>query len=230
MKRSHNGNLARRNPGMVLVTIMVVSLACMMVVSVLINQVAVIEARAVEQLLWDSRFYWAMDGHTSLVLSQGANKLSTGQLCGGVCTSEATRVTNINTIAGNSGSVTWSYGTDTTKQFITTTSGSGCGAAATVDNSGNCGAVDYTPPSSNIGTLLFGTRVADWTNGAGSFIKDEVFGASTLAAMDKVINPLLTYFCISSTSACGIPPNDPTLTPEPNPSRIYITKVTRPAL
>ncbi len=91
---------------MVMITIMIVSLATMLIVATLINHYATTEGRAIEQLLADSRFYWAMEGTANLLLSQVVSP--DGLRNDGACNDDAEREVNLRNLA-KVANITWDY-------------------------------------------------------------------------------------------------------------------------
>lgn len=226
-----------RRRGMVMITIMIVSLVTMMIISVLINQFLTTEGRAVEQLLADSRFYWAMDGHATLVLSQAAARDDSAagavaSLCGNgiTCTNDADRLTEVKNLpdvqvtGAPPTTLRWDYdlaGAVTTKQFDTFIQDPGADINDT-DTGTNDGRMFLTVsiPATNTTTGL----------PIGSFFWRDIFGVG--AASDMRINQLRISFC---TGAVGTSCSTTALlsgTPAPNEpadsGKNLITNVTRP--
>ncbi|MFN3075823.1 MAG: hypothetical protein ABT940_02875 [Alphaproteobacteria bacterium] len=229
----------QRQRGVVLATVMVVMLLTMMIVSVLVNQYAEVESRAIEQLLWQTRFYWAMDGHANLFLSQAANQTN---LCSTTCVSDVNRLTdtynpprNISLTrlpaavdpATNAAAVlVWSYtaGGAAEKTFTTTLVSTSTIAGITTPNG-----VAKAPPGSAATDGKFFLLAS--TGGFSPFLWSTVFAASTQASLG--VNGLQVEFCVG-VPAGNIPTQCPgtsnTLTANSLLGRNLITNVTRPPM
>ncbi|MBF0561988.1 MAG: hypothetical protein HQL37_08190 [Alphaproteobacteria bacterium] len=210
-----------------LITIMIVAMATMMLVGVLINQFLVAEARDVEQLLADSRFYWAMDGHAAYLLSEAA---VTDAICGTntTCAADTNRETSLNNLSAKN-PLNWSYSisninstinptscTNDNKCFQTTVS------KLTADTSDTKGGI-----TSASGGSLYAQFKTTFASNYGSLFWQNIFdlGNNGWQSLNSTIHPLNVYFrigiaadpsfssCPSTSTECGLN---------------YITKVTRP--